>query len=53
MKTAIWWITNDQRLDDNSNLIRSLEECDQVIPVYVWDESIKRCSLESRQGQFT
>ena len=53
MKTGIWWITNDQRLDDNSNLFRSLQECDQVIPVYIWDESLKRCSLESRQGQFT
>jgi len=53
MKTGIWWITNDQRLDDNSNLFRSLQECDQVIPVYIWDGSLKRCSLESRQGQFT
>lgn len=39
MKTSIVWFRNDLRLRDNVTLSEAIEHSDQVIPVYVFDES--------------
>ncbi len=39
MKTAIVWFKTDLRLHDNETLIRAIENCEQIIPVYCFDEA--------------
>lgn len=38
MKTAIIWFKTDLRLTDNETLVKAIEQNDQVIPVYCFDE---------------
>lgn len=38
MKTAIIWFKTDLRLHDNETLVKAIEQNDQVIPVYCFDE---------------
>lgn len=37
MSTAIWWVKRDFRLFDNAALCRAVTECQQVIPLYVFE----------------
>ena len=37
MKRALFWFRNDLRLSDNVALVKSMDECDEVIPVYCFD----------------
>jgi len=37
MSTAIWWVKRDFRLFDNAALSRAVTECEQVIPLYVFE----------------
>ncbi len=37
MKTALVWFTTDLRLHDNEALIRAIEDNDQIIPIYCFD----------------
>ena len=39
MKTGIFWFKNDLRLHDNETLVKALEQCDEIIPVYCFDET--------------
>ena len=39
MKTAIVWFKTDLRLSDNETLIKAIEQSDQIVPVYCFDES--------------
>jgi deoxyribodipyrimidine photo-lyase len=39
MKTAIVWFKTDLRLHDNETLIRAIENSEQIIPVYCFDEA--------------
>ncbi len=39
MKTAIVWFKTDLRLQDNETLIRAIENSEQIIPVYCFDEA--------------
>ena len=38
MKTAIVWFKTDLRLSDNETIIKAIEQNEQVIPVYCFDE---------------
>lgn len=39
MKRGIVWFKTDLRLHDNETLVRAIEQCDEIIPVYCLDES--------------
>jgi deoxyribodipyrimidine photo-lyase len=39
MKTGIVWFKTDLRLNDNETLVRAIEQCERIIPVYVIDDS--------------
>jgi len=39
MRRAIIWFKTDLRLHDNETLVRAIEDSDEVIPVYCFDES--------------
>jgi deoxyribodipyrimidine photo-lyase len=39
MKTSIVWFKTDLRLFDNETLIKAIDQSEQVIPVYCFDES--------------
>jgi deoxyribodipyrimidine photo-lyase len=39
MKTAIVWFKTDLRLHDNETLVRAIEQSDEIIPVYCFDEA--------------
>ncbi len=39
MTTAVVWFKTDLRLQDNETLIKALEQSDQVVPVYCFDDS--------------
>ena len=39
MKTSIVWFKTDLRLHDNETLVRAIEESDEIIPVYCFDEA--------------
>jgi deoxyribodipyrimidine photo-lyase len=39
MKRGIIWFKNDLRLHDNETLVKAMEQCDEIIPVYCFDES--------------
>ena len=41
-KTAIWWVRRDMRLHDNQALHKALTESEQVIPLYIFDENLKK-----------
>lgn len=38
--TAIWWVRRDFRLFDNPTLHRALQQADQVVPLFVLDETL-------------
>jgi deoxyribodipyrimidine photo-lyase len=38
MKTSIVWFKTDLRLHDNETLVRAIEQSDEIIPVYCFDE---------------
>jgi deoxyribodipyrimidine photo-lyase len=38
MKTSIVWFKTDLRLHDNETLVRAVEQSDEIIPVYCFDE---------------
>lgn len=40
MKTAMWWVRRDLRLDDNQALAATLDNSDTVIPVFVLDPDL-------------
>ncbi len=46
-KRAIYWFRNDLRTTDNPGLLRALEENDELVPVFVFDE---RWWAEDRWG---
>lgn len=37
MTRALWWVKRDFRLFDNAALCRALTECDEMVPVYVFE----------------
>ncbi len=39
MKTSIVWFKTDLRLHDNETLVKAIEQSDEIIPVYCFDES--------------
>jgi deoxyribodipyrimidine photo-lyase len=39
LKRGIVWFRNDLRVTDNEALYRAAEECDEVIPIYVFDSA--------------
>ncbi len=39
MKTSIVWFKTDLRLHDNETLVRAIEQCDEIIPVYCFDDN--------------
>ena len=39
MRTTIVWFKTDLRLEDNETLIRAIEQSDEIIPVYCFDDS--------------
>ncbi|MFN8115042.1 MAG: DASH family cryptochrome [Bacteroidia bacterium] len=39
MNTSIVWFKTDLRLHDNETLIRAIEQSDEIIPVYCFDET--------------
>jgi deoxyribodipyrimidine photo-lyase len=42
MRTAIWWIRRDLRLNDNNALRAALKHAEQVIPLFVLDPKLLR-----------
>jgi deoxyribodipyrimidine photo-lyase len=40
MKTAVWWIRRDLRLNDNQILAAALKQADYVLPVFVVDPAL-------------
>ncbi len=42
MSRAIYWFRNDLRLEDNEVLNKAVEENPEILPVYVFDESLLR-----------
>jgi deoxyribodipyrimidine photo-lyase len=38
MRTAIVWFKTDLRLHDNETLLRAIEQNDEIIPVYCFDD---------------
>ncbi|MFX0143970.1 MAG: cryptochrome/photolyase family protein [Candidatus Hodarchaeota archaeon] len=42
MRTAIWWIRRDLRLNDNNALRAALEQAEKVIPLFVLDPKLLR-----------
>ena len=40
MRTAIWWIRRDLRLADNQALNAALVDADQVIPLFILDQTL-------------
>ena len=48
---GIWLITNDLRLN-NEALAEALNECSAVLPLFIWDEKIRRCSANSNKASF-
>jgi len=39
MSTAIFWLRNDLRSSDNEALLRAIDQHDQILPVFIWDEA--------------
>lgn len=39
MKTGLVWFKTDLRLRDNETLIRAMEQCEEIIPVYCFDDA--------------
>ncbi len=39
-KLALWWVKRDMRLSDNPALTKALQECTQVLPVFIWEPSL-------------
>ena len=39
MKRAIVWFKTDLRLHDNETLVKAIAKCDEIIPVYCFDDS--------------
>ena len=39
MKRGIVWFKNDLRLHDNETLAQAMEQCDEIIPIYCFDDS--------------
>ncbi len=39
MKTAIVWFKTDLRLHDNETLVKAIEQNDEIIPIYCFDDS--------------
>lgn len=38
MKRGLVWFTEDLRVDDNETLLKALEENDEILPVYFWED---------------
>ena len=38
MRTSIVWFKTDLRLHDNETLVRAIEQSDEILPVYCFDE---------------
>ena len=43
MKRAIWWIKRDFRLSDNQALTQAITECDEVLPIFVFETGLIEC----------
>ncbi|MCA0932777.1 DNA photolyase family protein [Lutimonas saemankumensis] len=52
MKTAVFWFRRDLRIDDNIGFFSALEENEQVLPVFIFDELITR-ELETDDPRIT
>jgi deoxyribodipyrimidine photo-lyase len=57
MKKGIIWFRNDLRLADNECITRALDECDEVLCVYVldsrtWDAPVEYSRMGSIRAQF-
>jgi deoxyribodipyrimidine photo-lyase len=39
MRTSIVWFKTDLRLHDNETLVKAIEQSDEIVPVYCFDES--------------
>ena len=52
MKRGLVWFTEDLRVDDNETLYRAIEENDEVLPVYFFEDFSKKYQLEMpRMGE--
>jgi deoxyribodipyrimidine photo-lyase len=49
MRTAIWWLRRDLRLDDNPAFSTALEQAEQVLPVFTLDEKLLQSSYSSER----
>jgi deoxyribodipyrimidine photo-lyase len=38
MRTSLFWYTKDFRVEHLPGLARACDECDRVVPVYIWDD---------------
>ncbi len=50
-KIGIWLINKDLRIENNI-LVQALNDCDSVLPVFVWDEKLRRSSSDSKIASF-
>ena len=39
IKTSIVWFSSDLRLHDNETLVRAIEQSQEIVPVYCFDEA--------------
>ena len=39
IKTSIVWFSTDLRLHDNETLVRAIEQSQEIVPVYCFDEA--------------
>ena len=49
MKTVIWWLRRDLRLQDNQALMAALEQAEQVIPLFILDPKLINSPYASKQ----
>ena len=40
MKRSIVWFKTDLRLQDNETLVKAIENSDEVLPIYVLEDSL-------------
>ena len=50
MKTVIWWIRRDLRLEDNKALAQALSESANVIPLYILDPYLLKREAPTRKA---
>lgn len=49
MRLAIWWIRRDLRLEDNRALSAALDDSDQIIPLFIYDDRLLKSSYAAEK----